>query len=250
MTKLEDYRKALSTMGEWRPYLLKNSGLPGPRGNLELAQAVAELVSRDQAEAFLSIPAERAPENSPEVFLVFCGITALGKMAARRDADALARLRAFASDERWRVREAVAIALQYFGDADMQALLHEMEFWSRGNWYEKRAAAAALAEPRLLKDKAAAVKVLYIINRITEDLAAGSDPREDSYKVLRQTLGYCWSVAVYAAPQEGKGLMEKWFASSNPDVQWIVKENLKKNRLQKMDAQWVARWQKKLQHRR
>ena len=188
MTKLEDYRKALSTMGEWRPYLLKNSGLPGPRGNLELAQAVAELVSRDQAEAFLSIPAERAPENSPEVFLVFCGITALGKMAARRDADALARLRAFASDERWRVREAVAIALQYFGDADMQALLHEMEFWSRGNWYEKRAAAAALAEPRLLKDKAAAVKVLYIINRITEDLAAGSDPREDSYKVLRQTL--------------------------------------------------------------
>ena len=35
--------------------------------------------------------------------------------------------------------------------------------------------------------------------------------------------------------------MEKWLASPDPDIRWIMRENLKKNRLVKMDAAWVAR---------
>jgi len=31
-------------------------------------------------------------------------------------------------------------------------------------------------------------------------------------------------------------------ASTDPDVRWIMKENLKKNRLLRMDADWVRRW--------
>ena len=41
MSKVEDYRAALRQLGEWDQYLMANSNLPGPRGNLELAQAVA-----------------------------------------------------------------------------------------------------------------------------------------------------------------------------------------------------------------
>ena len=249
MSKIEDYRRKLNTLDDWRPYLLENSGLPGPRGNLELAEAFAELAGKEQAEAFLAIPVEDAPENSAEVFLVFCGITALGKRIAKGDSEPLHTLRRFASDTRWRVREAVAIALQYVGDADMRALLAVARDWSAGNWYEKRAAAAALAEPRLLKDADSARSALKIFNNITRDMAAGADPRDESFRILRQSMGYCWSVAVAASPKEGKALMEKWFQSRNPDVLWIMKENLKKNRLLKMDPDWVKRWQRTLNAR-
>jgi len=33
--------------------------------------------------------------------------------------------------------------------------------------------------------------------------------------------------------------MQKWLASSDKDVRWIMRENLKKNRLIKMDPVWV-----------
>ena len=42
MSKIDDYRQTLKRLDNWIPFLLKESGLPGPRGNLELAYAVAE----------------------------------------------------------------------------------------------------------------------------------------------------------------------------------------------------------------
>jgi hypothetical protein len=36
--------------------------------------------------------------------------------------------------------------------------------------------------------------------------------------------------------------MEKWLASSDKDIQWIMRENLKKARLARMDAAWVEKW--------
>ena len=47
-------------------------------------------------------------------------------------------------------------------------------------------------------------------------------------------------MAVAALPDVGKPLMEKWLGSDDPDIRWIMRENLKKNRLAKMDAAWVA----------
>ena len=43
MAKVEGFRQALRELPEWEPFLLEHSGLPGRRGNLELAAAVAEL---------------------------------------------------------------------------------------------------------------------------------------------------------------------------------------------------------------
>ena len=48
MSKRETYRAILRDMPDWDAYLLRESGLPGPRGNLELAQAVA-----DEGDLFL-----------------------------------------------------------------------------------------------------------------------------------------------------------------------------------------------------
>jgi hypothetical protein len=34
--------------------------------------------------------------------------------------------------------------------------------------------------------------------------------------------------------------MARWLANSNPDVRWIMRENLKKKRLERLDAAWAA----------
>jgi hypothetical protein len=59
--------------------------------------------------------------------------------------------------------------------------------------------------------------------------------RDEQFRVLRQGLGYCWSVAIAAAPVEGFGRLEQWAAIDDKDVRWIVRENLKKARLAKAD---------------
>ncbi len=235
MSKIDDYRQTLKNLEDWIPFLMKESGLPGPRGNLELAHAVAELGSKKQFKQLLSFQAE---ENTPEVFLVFCGVVGLGKLAA--DEPTLFNpLREYASDPRWRIREAVATGLQLVGDQDMDLLIEEMQKWSKGNWYEKRAAAAALAEPRLLKQPNYIEKALQVLDEITASMESDGSPKDESFKVLRQAMGYCWSVVVAASPEAGKPGMEKWLDSQNKDIHWMMKENLKKNRLLKMDADWV-----------
>jgi hypothetical protein len=52
-------------------------------------------------------------------------------------------------------------------------------------------------------------------------------------------LAYCWSVAVVGLPNHGKRYMERWLQSRDKDVQWVMRENLKKKRLEKMDPNWV-----------
>ena len=131
------------------------------------------------------------------------------------------------------------MALQRLGDMDMKCLIAEMREWRQGTPLEQRAAAAALCEPRLLGQVKHARVVLHIINRITASIERVHDRRSTGFLTLRKGLGYCWSVAVAALPVEGKALMEKWLIESDKDIQWIMKNNLKKAR---MDAGWVKKW--------
>lgn len=244
MGKVDDYAKTLGGLAEWIPYLRKNSNLPGPRGNLELAHAVARAGTRAQFEELLRT--DPVATNTPEEFLLFCGVLGLGKLAAAGATSELPRLRRYASHGSWRVREAVATALQLVGDTDPQRLAKTAATWAQGSWLEKRAAAAAVAEPRLLKDPDAASQALALLDKITAAMAAtpAADRASPDFKVLRQAMGYCWSVAVAALPASGKDAMERWLSSTDPDIGWIMRENLKKARLTKMDAAWVARWSK------
>jgi hypothetical protein len=244
MSKIEAYVETLKNIPNWIPFLIQESNLPGPRGNLELAHAVAQVGTKAQFEQLLGY--QTAETNTPQEFLLFCGVLGLGKLVAEGDLSQLPRLRGYASDPRWRIREAVATGLQLVGDRDMDLLLKEMSAWSKGNWLEKRAAAAALAEPRLLKDPNAVRKALAILDAITESMVKADDRADKGFKVLRQGLGYCWSVVVAALPDEGKPVMEKWLENGDKDIRWLMRENLKKNRLLKADPVWTMAWQAKL----
>ena len=240
--KTEDYRAQLRALSNWDQFLMKESGLPGPRANLELAQTVADEGTLDLFQRYLAYTPDRASTNSPEVYLVVCGVVGLGRLLAEGDLDQLAVLRDCANDPRWRVREAVAMGLQRLGDADMPALLKVMNEWVKGTLLERRAAAAALCEPRLLKDSKHAKRVLKLLDTITTSIMREKDRKCEDFRILRQAMGYCWSVAVVALPSEGKPAMEKWLVNSDVDVAWIMRENLKKNRLVRMDARWVKDW--------
>ncbi len=239
MTKTEDYRATLRQMEDWEPFLLGESGLPGPRGNLELLQAVADEGNEDMFMRFVSFSPDIAPTNTPHEFLVACGAVGLGRLLAGGNTGVISTLRKLASDPRWRVREGVAMALQRLGDASKESLLQIADEWSRGSWLEQRAAGAGLCEPRLLREDWRTREVLRILDDVTASISGAEDRKSPDFKTLRQALGYCWSVAVAALPEEGKPLMEKWLASSDRDVSWIMRENLKKKRLSAMDEEWV-----------
>lgn len=246
MTKADRYRQILPTLDDWDAFLMQESGLPGPRANLELVQVAADLGDEARFRHWLTFDADRAPTNTPEAFLAVCGAVGLGRLVAAGKRKHLKTLRQFASDPRWRMREGVAMALQRWGERDMDALLAEMETWSDGNWLEQRAVVAALCEPKLLRDLAAVKRVLKQLDKITRAFSQGRERKSDEYIALRKTLAYGWSVAVAAAPTEGKRAMEKWFKRDDADVRWVMRENLKKDRLKRIDGEWVAEWHARL----
>lgn len=247
-SKVAFYVEKLESSKNWDEYLLAESGLPGPRGNLELAQAFAEIGDERLIRKYISIRLEEAPTNSAMVFLTVCGVVGLGTLINRGKMTYLKTLDRFASDPRWRVREAVAIALQRVGDENISLLLREAKRLSCGNFFEKRAAAAALCEPRLLTSEGIGSAVLDLLDEITHSIAGLEVDVKDkeAFEVLKKGLAYCCSVAVVACPEKGKKLMEKWMLTKDRNIAWIMKENLKKNRLLKMDKEWVLNQTKQI----
>jgi hypothetical protein len=249
LAKINHYRQELRALQEWEPYLLENSGLPGPRGNLELAQAAAEEGHPAQFAAWRSLTPEQAPVNSPQEFLVFCGVLGLGWQLAAGDTQALAELRSFANDPRWRTREAVAQAVQQAALTQPELVLAEMHAWAVGTPLEQRAAAAALCEPALIGSVLPAGEIFDVLDTIMEHLPPTNERRTQTFRTLRQGLGYCWSVAVAGDPEMGKARMERWLVHPDIDIQWMMRNNLKKNRLERMDPDWVADWLNRLRPR-
>ena len=208
-------------------YLTVRSGLPGPRGNLELLAAVGEFV-----------PAEHAVRlrREPDEYLRCCGVIALWRSFATDRAAATAELTRAASDESWRVREAVAMAAQRVGDEDFPGLADLVAVWlDDPNPLVQRAAVAAVCEPRLLRTPTAAAGAVAACSRATHNLLAlpPDARRRPDARTLRQALGYCWSVAVAADPSAGLSVFLA-LPGDDPDLAWIVRTNRGKARLAKL----------------
>lgn len=239
MGKVDEYREILRQLDSWDAYLLQESRLPGPRANLELAYAVGLEGSEDLFLQFASLEPIGAPANTPEVYLAVCGVLGLGYLAARGGAEHFSILRDRASDSRWRVREAVALGLQKYGQTRTEGLLKLMREWSGGSLLEKRAVVATLCEPNLLSDHDDASRIIELIDAITASILGEVGRKSEEFRILRKALAYGWSVLVAAQPEIGKPRMEKWINSDDPDIRWIMKQNLKKKRLLRMDEIWV-----------
>jgi hypothetical protein len=253
MVKKESYREPLNKLideflktaneDDLTKYLTVNSNLPGPRGNLELADAFSDVIkeysSREPEKLWsLSMKLIRfspnaAPTDNPKEFLVFCGariIGALGSSVAFFE-KAMVHLKELATDSRWRTREGVAMALQDLIEKSSKETLKELEKWiESGNWLVMRAVAAGVAEPALLKEQKTAQAALYLHKQIVVRITTAEEHNLE-FKTLRQGLGYSLSVIVCAVPKGGFEFMRQLAGSKDADILWIVKENIKKNRL-------------------
>lgn len=230
-------------MGKAVDNLLKNSGLPGPRGNLELLYSFSKNATQADIDECMSYYSEGL-HNSPEEFVVMCGIVAYCVNKGTEYASVLTETRKYASHASWRIREAVAIGIQEMADenrGEIGSIIDILENWANGNDFEKRAIVAALCEPKLLKERPVVRRVLAILDRITGEFSHITGTLTDSQESLRKTLGYGWSVAIVKLPDEGRMAFEKLTGSENRHVGWIVRENLKKKRLTTMDADWVKK---------
>ena len=220
--------------------LVADSRLPGPRANLELAAQFADTVATTAAKNrpgalsllgdWLTLPARfttTVPDGTAE-FLHACAALAAGALDAR---DLLTQA---ASDPRWRVRELAATGVQRVLTADWDAGMEMVRSWLlSGDPLRIRAAVAAVAEPRLLRDAAHATEAFEVVRQATDALLAtpAERRRADDVRVLRAALGYAISVVTVASPDAGISLLHQLAAADDTDARWIAKENLRKARL-------------------
>ena len=239
MSKIEDYRNRLRNLQSWDSFLLAESNLPGPRANLELAYAFAAEADEAKCLRYSALDVRKAPGNTKREFLAFCGVLGLSSLLARGHKEHVPKIQEHASDPRWRIREAVVHGLQHYGRSNMGGLLEEMESWSTESLLERRAAVAALCEPSLLRDQKDAQRVLDILDAVTSSVLGEEDRKSDQFKTLRKTLGYCWSVVAVVLTEATLERMGNWIATQDKDVLWIMKQNLKKQRLIRLVPHWV-----------
>jgi len=220
--------------------LLKNSGLPGPRANLELLNSFSKKATESEVNECFSFYRDDL-HNSPEEFVVMCGIVGYCILNKDNIPKTLMTIRKYASHSSWRIRESVAIGIQEIAENNLNEIIDNLKKWMDGNDLEKRAIVAALCEPRLLKEKTIIVELLEILNIITMGFDKIDGKLSENQNSLRKTLGYGWSVAIVSLPDESKSAFEKIAGCNNKHIKWIVKENLRKKRLTVMDKKWVEK---------
>ena len=240
MGRREEERAALLEAPDRRGYLLAGSHLPGPRANLELLDAAGDVLTRDEALGLAALTPAEAPSGTALAFLPCCGLVAVGRLVADGDASLVGLLRTAANDERWRVREGVAIALQRWGDAAVAPMIAAIEPWTGGTLLEAPAAVAAICEPRLLRSRASAAAAVRVLDAATTALVGIPRPRGEPGRVLGAALGYGWSVAVAADPEAALPTFERWVGSDDVDVRRLVRENLSKARFARAAPEAVA----------
>ncbi len=248
--ELDSIIKGIIESGERRElyaYLIGNSHLPGPRANLELAGAFADLVEQHATEdpgsiwgwlnAMMAFYTEEAPINDPKEFLPFCGVRGMAALTSACPQflkAALGKLKALSEDKRWRIREAVAQGIQKLLVKENPYTLKALHSWiGTDNWLIMRAVAAGVAEPSLLKQPQIAKASYEFHRKILSAILAHEERNTEAFRILRKTLGYTLSVITECNPVQGFSYLRELAESGDSDLCWIVNENLKKNRLTK-----------------
>ncbi len=238
--------------GNSRPlefYLRDHSRLPGPRANLELANDVSSLLAsfvpkypenvHTLINQFANGDRKMVSSNTPDEFIMLCGIIAFGTCAAAYSPwreESFEMLEHYACSAHWRVREGVAIAYQHLlTTVPYETIDRLVNLATTGNYLQQRATIAAVAEPPLLYDPdllAAALKIQRIVLERFRD-APKFDRKTEDLRTLRRTLGYTISVITVALPEQGFALMRECASWNDADITWVLRENLKKKRLAK-----------------
>jgi hypothetical protein len=210
--------------------LEKESRLPGPAVNLSLLKQFINEATAEQTALCLEAWSKNPDVNAPATFVAMCGIAASGDSEIFRKA---------ANSDNWRVREAAVLGLQALGLKDLDSIYSIFESWEHANLLEKRCIAATLCEPDLIKTTERAEQLLGILNEYMELIELAKNVKNEDYKAFKKAMGYCISVVITVNPEKGKDFFEEWMRSPSLEIRWVLSENLKRDRLRKVDSKWV-----------
>lgn len=267
---LEDPRRG----PELERLLTSESGLPGPRGNLELAEGFRQAVCTTVMPAawlatlygWAATDAQQAPTGDPREFLAFCAVLAFGTLYHTHECcypcsvpcdcphwlpqceQLTEAIHAAARDPRWRLREAAAMSLQHLGEEDPRALKGILVAWLKGDsLLDHRAVLAALAHPPALRRADTARFALRAGETVLKKLAALPPARRsgEEFRVLVKGLSYALSVFVAALPQEGLALVDRWAAHAeargDKALQRVIAANRGKRRVRALAGAGAGR---------
>ncbi|MDN5300036.1 MAG: hypothetical protein PWP51_2589 [Clostridiales bacterium] len=220
--------------------LMQESNLPGPRGNLKRLDTFIDFATAMERQMCLNASKLAEDANDPETFALMCGVAA---SIAHNCSEQTALAMCYAEHPSWRVREGVCIGFQKAAvKMKPSELLTAMAPLKAGNPFQQRAYVAGLCEPALLNDYIDASVVIDSLYEITMTVFDEADKLTEAQTALRKALGYGWSVAIAASPDYGMKQFETLAEQcKSKHIKWILRNNLKKNRLVKVNADWVAK---------
>jgi hypothetical protein len=231
--------------------LARGSRLPGTRANDALAEAFAQLckgrgrAADPVALALAQLSPDAAPGASPLEFLPVCGVLALGARAAGDDtvrARFVSELHARADDSRFRVRDAVVVALARVGEARGDSLVKEVAPWMDG-YFHAAAVLRALAYPSWL----GAIKdIAPVLGRLDEAFLLAKDApraaaRYPGHKALMVALTETPGVLATRFGVPLFDLLVRWAATDHPVMRTVPTAVLENARLGSRFSPEIAR---------
>lgn len=259
----DDLRRALDDAAQRRPsrlaeLLARHSGLPGPRPNLLLAQAVGDTLATRPAQEALRVLAPLADDvSAPDVAQVFLPMVAAWGYAAlvrarSAETESWSRLAVLGADERAPVRLAAGHALASLAARDSRAgdlLVGAMDGWLSDTelgvedrdtrWGALATALDAIAERGALTTVADRARLLEVTSTWITQLVEAPRAAERSDARRRSFASISVAAAVFAkdirGAADGIGWLEVECARArHPDMRRALEGSL--DRLRKRGA--------------
>jgi hypothetical protein len=116
----------------------------------------------------------------------------------------------------------------------------ELEDWVEGgSWLTMRAAVAGVAEPDLLAEPDLAEMAFRLHRKTLIRVYTAGERQSEAFRALRKALGYTLGLVVAALPAIGFEYLRQLATLDDQDIRWIVRENLRKSRLEKQYPETV-----------
>ncbi len=229
-------------------YLTAEGGLPGADPELTGAftGVVREFAAADPDDRRLlwdlcimlaDIPPEGAPASDLHELLISCGIRGIGTIGSLSPAcaePALTRLAEASADPRQRIREAAGMGVRDILSRQRDTVIPELARWVEGgSWLTMRAAIMGIVEPDLLGEPDIPTAAFHLHRKVLIRIYTARERQSEAFGALRMTLGSTLAPVIAALPGIGFEYLRQLATLDDPDIRWIVRENLRESGLQK-----------------
>lgn len=236
--------ETLEKIEELKKEMLLNSGMPGKRANLEIIKKFSDFIKSKELnqEVYLKLIefwSITANGDDPNTILCLAGL--LGLSHYYLDNNYIEEIKIILieamNDSRWRVREVIQETLKIIAMNDYNDLITFIDNIKDPTMLEYRAIITTLAHPEILLNN---IQKEYAISKLVEVFNAflifenTEDIKNEEFKALVKGLNFAPSVIVSKIPDKGFDIFEEYIGKSK-NLNRIIKENLKKNRLTKLN---------------